>query len=116
MSQVARGPPVHRPTQTHLVSLVADCLAHYLSPCDISLWQFDYPSFTRDFYSEHEDISSLTSADVKDLRAKLGLKVTGYQPPKPCISFAHFNFDTNVMNIIRKMEYSQPTGIQAQVS
>ncbi|CAI8017258.1 ATP-dependent RNA helicase DDX42 [Geodia barretti] len=83
-----------------------------LPPVDHS--EIEYPSFTRDFYSEHNEISTLTSAEVKELRSKLGLKVTGYHPPKPCVSFAHFNFDNSVMDIIRKMEYSQPTGIQAQ--
>ena len=78
--------------------------------------QIDYPAFTRDFYIEHDEISTLTSAEVRDLRSKMGLKVTGFQAPKPCVSFAHFNFDESLMNIIRKSEYSQPTGIQSLVS
>ena len=88
----------------------------FLPPLSLLSPQIDYPSFTRDFYSEHNEISTLSSVEVIQLRSKLGLKVTGYQPPRPCVSFAHFNFDENVMNVIRKLEYSQPTGIQAQVS
>ena len=85
-----------------------------LPPVDHS--EIDYPRFTRDFYSEHSEISSLTSTEVNALRSKMGLKVTGYRAPRPCVSFAHFNFDDNLMNLIRKSEYSQPTGIQSQVS
>lgn len=82
----------------------------------LSYQQIEYPGFTRNFYTEHEEISKLPPAEVHALRAKMGLKVTGFQAPKPCVSFAHFNFDDNVMSLIRKSEYSQPTGIQSQVS
>lgn len=82
----------------------------------LSSQQIEYLGFARNFYTEHEEISKLPSAEVHALRAKMGLKVTGFQAPKPCVSFAHFNFDDSLMSLIRKSEYSQPTGIQSQVS
>lgn len=43
-------------------------------------------------------------------------QVSGAAPPKPCTSFAHFGFDEQLMNQIRKSEYTQPTPIQCQVT
>ena len=43
------------------------------------------------------------------------LQVSGFSPPKPCVSFAHFGFDEEMMRLIRKLEFSQPTPIQVQV-
>lgn len=76
--------------------------------------EIDYPSFEKNFYEEHPDIQSLSKSDVIELRKKLGLKVSGYDPMKPCVSFAHFSFLESLMNLIRKLEFSQPTPIQAQ--
>ena len=42
------------------------------------------------------------------------LQVSGYSPPKPCVAFAHFGFDDELMALIRKSEFSQPTPIQSQ--
>jgi len=49
-----------------------------LPPIDHSA--IDYPSFGRDFYEEHSEISALTAAEVRDLRKKMGLRVN-YQLP-----------------------------------
>ena len=83
-----------------------------LPPVDHS--QIVYPSFSKNFYIEHEDIAKLGYLQVKDLRTKLNVKVMGAKAPKPISSFAHFNFDEQLMKIIRKCEYTQPTPIQAQ--
>ena len=83
-----------------------------LPPVDHS--QIVYQPFSKNFYIEHEDISQLGYLQVKDLRTKLNVKVMGAKAPKPISSFAHFNFDEQLMKIIRKCEYSQPTPIQAQ--
>ena len=39
----------------------------------------------------------------------------GGDAARPAISFAHFGFDSHLMGVIRKSEYSKPTQIQAQV-
>ncbi|XP_012991348.2 ATP-dependent RNA helicase DDX42 isoform X1 [Esox lucius] len=83
-----------------------------LAPMDHS--EIDYPPFERNFYTEHEELHSLTGTEVLELRHKLNLRVSGAAPPKPSTSFAHFGFDEQLMHIIRKSEYTQPTPIQCQ--
>ncbi len=41
-------------------------------------------------------------------------QVTGFSPPRPCVSFAHFGFDEALLSLIRKSEFAKPTGIQSQ--
>eukprot|EP00124_Ichthyophonus_hoferi_P002723 Ihof_evm7s198 gene=Ihof_evmTU7s198 len=81
---------------------------------DIDHSAIDYLPFEKDFYIEHEDIKRLTDEQVRDLQLKFQMKVSGYCPPRPCLSFAHFGFDEALMALIRKMEFTQPTPIQAQ--
>ncbi|KAK7793459.1 hypothetical protein R5R35_011643 [Gryllus longicercus] len=83
-----------------------------LPPVDHS--EIDYCDFEKNFYNVHEDITSLSNQQVDELRQKLGIKVSGPQPPHPVSSFAHFGFDEGLMKAIRKSEYTQPTPIQAQ--
>ncbi|RVE69850.1 hypothetical protein OJAV_G00082100 [Oryzias javanicus] len=83
-----------------------------LPPIDHS--EIDYPPFEKNFYNEHEELSSLTGIQVVELRQKLNLRVSGAAPPKLCTSFAHFGFDEQLMHQIRKSEYTQPTPIQCQ--
>ncbi|XP_057673916.1 ATP-dependent RNA helicase DDX42 isoform X2 [Corythoichthys intestinalis] len=83
-----------------------------LPPIDHS--EIDYPPFEKNFYNEHEELSTLTGMQVVELRQKLNLRVSGAAPPKPCTSFAHFSFDEQLMHQIRKSEYTQPTPIQCQ--
>ncbi|KAI1286121.1 ATP-dependent RNA helicase DDX42 [Halotydeus destructor] len=73
-----------------------------------------YEPFSKNFYEEQPDIASLTEQQVRDLRAKQNIKVFGSGAPKPVTSFAHFGFDEQLMKVIRKSEYTQPTPIQAQ--
>lgn len=75
--------------------------------------QITYSPFERNFYVEHKDITELSESDCNQLRQKLGIKVSGLRPPKPVTSFAHFGFDDQLMKVIRKLEYTQPTPIQA---
>ncbi|MCL4124552.1 UNVERIFIED_CONTAM: hypothetical protein GTU68_009887, partial [Idotea baltica] len=70
--------------------------------------------FTKNFYQEHEEIANLSPPRVNELRDKLGIKISGFDTPKPVSSFGHFGFDEPLMKAIRKSEYTQPTPIQAQ--
>ncbi len=78
-----------------------------LPPIDHST--IEYESFEKNFYNEHENIKALSNDQVDDLRKTLGIKVSGYAPPKPVSSFGHFGFDEQLMRIIRKSEFTQPT-------
>ncbi|CAL4060096.1 unnamed protein product, partial [Meganyctiphanes norvegica] len=83
-----------------------------LPPIDHST--LEYQDFTKNFYQEHADIAALEPLQVLDLRNKLGIKVSGFDSPKPVTSFGHFGFDEALMKSIRKSEYTQPTPIQSQ--
>ncbi|XP_062263282.1 ATP-dependent RNA helicase DDX42 [Platichthys flesus] len=83
-----------------------------LPPIDHS--EIDYPPFEKNFYIEHEELIHLTGIQVSELRQKLNLRVSGAAPPKPSTSFAHFAFDEQLMHVIRKSEFTQPTPIQCQ--
>lgn len=74
----------------------------------------EYEPFEKNFYVVHEEIRSLTEDQALELRAKLGLRVSGASLTHPVSSFGHFGFDEPMMKAIRKMEYTQPTPIQAQ--
>lgn len=63
--------------------------------------EIDYPEFKKNFYEEHEAIVQLTDVQVNMLRHRLNIKVSGYTPPKPVSSFAHFGFDDKLMSAIR---------------
>ncbi|CAD5215326.1 unnamed protein product [Bursaphelenchus okinawaensis] len=83
-----------------------------LPSCDHS--KIIYPEFRADLYNEHEEITALTSFQVFEIRNSLEIKVYGACPPKPCVSFAHFNLDEKLMSRLRKSEFSKPTSIQSQ--
>lgn len=97
------GNPIYTPKKKIIIPL---------DPIDHS--EIVYPAFGKDFYKEHADIETLNALEVVELRNKLGLKVSGFNPPKPVSSFAHFGFDSHTMATIRKQEYTKPTPIQAQ--
>lgn len=83
-----------------------------LPPIDHST--IKYTEFTKNFYEEHKEIAALSDVEVDQLRATLGVKVTGAIPPKPVTSFGHLGFDEAMLKAIRKAEYTQPSPIQAQ--
>ncbi|KAI9254061.1 P-loop containing nucleoside triphosphate hydrolase protein [Sporodiniella umbellata] len=74
----------------------------------------DYMDIRKDFYSEHDDIKALGDARVQSLWKEMGIRVTGNRAPKPCISFAHFGFDEDLMDTIIKAGYTEPSVIQRQ--
>ena len=84
-----------------------------MPPIDHSI--IEYEPFEKNFYHEHEEIQSMTMDQLNELRKTLGITVSGYNPARPVCSFAHFNFDEQLMKAIRKAGFTQPTSIQAQV-
>ncbi|CAH1788169.1 unnamed protein product [Owenia fusiformis] len=83
-----------------------------LPPVDHDM--IDYEPFTKNFYIEHEEIQSLSEQNVNELRNRLGIRVSGIQPPKPVSSFGHFGFDDKLLAAVRKAGFTTPTPIQAQ--
>lgn len=74
----------------------------------------EYPDIEKNFYEEHADISAMTTEQTQAIRQELGLHVSGSYVAKPCVSFAHFGFDDDLMAAIIKAGYSEPSAIQKQ--
>ncbi|CAO3702697.1 unnamed protein product [Rhizopus stolonifer] len=73
-----------------------------------------YLPIEKNFYTEHEDMAALDHGRVQAILKEMGVRVSGTQVPKPCISFAHFGFDEDLMNTIIKAGYTEPSAIQRQ--
>ncbi|KAI8063762.1 P-loop containing nucleoside triphosphate hydrolase protein [Gongronella butleri] len=76
--------------------------------------EIEYPEMHKCFYEEHDDIRALTAAEVEKMRRDWGIRVSGGDVAKPCVSFAHFGFDDDLMQAIIKAGYTEPTTIQRQ--
>ncbi|KAL3091339.1 hypothetical protein niasHS_007132 [Heterodera schachtii] len=74
----------------------------------------EYKPFNKNYYVEHDEIKALSPKDVFELRIALDIRVYGNDPPKPVVSFAHFQFDKVLMSSICKASFEKPTQIQAQ--
>eukprot|EP00891_Asterochloris_glomerata_P004743 jgi/Astpho2/4743/gw1.00067.63.1_t len=74
----------------------------------------EYDDFGKDFYEEKAEIAAMTPAEVNTTRRQLGIRVSGFDAPKPIQSFAQCSFDAALMSVIVKAGYQQPTAIQAQ--
>lgn len=59
-------------------------------------------------------MAALDHGRVQAILKEMGVRVSGTQVPKPCISFAHFGFDEDLMNTIIKAGYTEPSAIQRQ--
>ncbi|KNE62322.1 hypothetical protein AMAG_07553 [Allomyces macrogynus ATCC 38327] len=74
----------------------------------------EYAEFEKDFYEEHEDVAAMTPAQVTELRRKNDIRVWGPDVPRPCVSFAHFGFDEDLVAAISRSQFESPTAIQMQ--
>lgn len=74
-----------------------------------------YAPFRKDFYVEVPELARMTDEEVKDLRVSLeNIKVIGKSCPKPAMCWAHCGLSKKVMGVLKKLNYSSPTPIQAQ--
>ena len=76
--------------------------------------EMDYEPFDKDFFEPHEDVLALTEEEVTKIRNDLSMHVTGFQPPPPGFSWAHFGFGDVLMQAIAKTGWAVPTGVQQQ--
>ncbi|KAL7675957.1 hypothetical protein ACOME3_002216 [Neoechinorhynchus agilis] len=74
----------------------------------------DYADFNKNFYFEQEDIKAMSPHAVSEFRTKLQIAAHGFNVPRPVSSFAHFGFDDQLMDAIRRSQFVQPTPIQCQ--
>ncbi|KAI3438924.1 hypothetical protein D9Q98_001338 [Chlorella vulgaris] len=73
-----------------------------------------YSEFNKDFYDESPEIFAMSQAEVADYRRQLGVRVSGFDAPKPLKTFAQCGFDPPLMQAIAKAGFQAPTAIQAQ--
>eukprot|EP00347_Sterkiella_histriomuscorum_P009775 403339941 len=76
--------------------------------------QIEYDSFEKNFYQEHPDITAMSFEDVNYTRRQLQVRVQGERVPKPITEFKHLLVDQWILDRIKKMNYVEPTPIQAQ--
>ncbi|KAL8170352.1 hypothetical protein V2J09_022156 [Rumex salicifolius] len=76
--------------------------------------EMDYEPFNKDFYEEKPSISGMSEQDVDDYRKSLGIRVSGFDVPRPVKAFEDCGFPTQLMNAIAKQGYEKPTTIQCQ--
>ncbi|KAI9178858.1 hypothetical protein H9P43_005520 [Blastocladiella emersonii ATCC 22665] len=74
----------------------------------------EYIEIEKNFYEEHADIAALPMGQVNEIRKKHNIRVYGHGALKPCISFAHFGFDEDLMSAIARSEFTTPSAIQMQ--
>jgi ATP-dependent RNA helicase DDX46/PRP5 len=69
----------------------------------------------KNFWVEPAELSSLTEAELADLRLELdGIKVNGKDVPKPVQKWAHCGLTRQTLDVIDSLGYEKPTPIQMQ--
>ncbi|KAM6972579.1 putative ATP-dependent RNA helicase DDX5 [Aplochiton taeniatus] len=78
-------------------------------------WNLDeLPKFQKNFYQEHPDVVRRTAQEVEQYRRSKEVTVKGRDCPKPIVKFHEATFPNYVMDVINKLNWSEPTSIQAQ--
>ncbi|PGH15578.1 pre-mRNA-processing ATP-dependent RNA helicase PRP5 [Helicocarpus griseus UAMH5409] len=77
--------------------------------------KMDYEPFRKSFYTEPVDLAELTEEEVAALRLELdGIKVRGVDVPKPVQKWSQCGLGVQTLDVIRKLNYDNPTSIQSQ--
>ncbi|KKZ67268.1 hypothetical protein EMCG_07073 [[Emmonsia] crescens] len=77
--------------------------------------KMNYEPFRKNFYTEPVDLAELTEEDVASLRLELdGIKVRGVDVPKPVQKWSQCGLGMQTLDVIRKLNYENPTSIQSQ--
>uniref|UniRef100_A0A803T286 DNA polymerase subunit gamma-2 n=1 Tax=Anolis carolinensis TaxID=28377 RepID=A0A803T286_ANOCA len=78
-------------------------------------WNLDeLPKFEKNFYQEHPDVARRPMQEIEQYRGSKEITVKGHNCPKPVMNFYEANFPANVMEVIQRQNFTDPTAIQAQ--
>lgn len=78
-------------------------------------WDMDsLPKFEKNFYKEHPNLQARSQLDVDEYRNSKEITVCGRNVPRPCRTFNEVNLPEHIANVIRRLNYTEPTPIQAQ--
>ena len=72
------------------------------------------PRFEKNFYKESGVTESRSNQDVEAFRASKEITVNGRNCPKPVQSFQEMQLPDHIAGVIRRMNFTEPTPIQAQ--
>ncbi|KAF8076257.1 P-loop containing nucleoside triphosphate hydrolase protein [Lyophyllum atratum] len=74
-----------------------------------------YDSFRKEFYVPPPDIAAMTDEEADLLRLELdGIKIRGIDCPRPVTKWSHYGLPANCLDVIKRLNYTAPTSIQAQ--
>ncbi|KAJ7937176.1 P-loop containing nucleoside triphosphate hydrolase protein [Mycena leptocephala] len=74
-----------------------------------------YEPFRKEFYVPPPDIASMTDEEADLLRLELdSIKIRGVDCPRPVTKWSHFGMPANCLDVIKRLNYTAPTSIQAQ--
>ncbi|KAG9317590.1 P-loop containing nucleoside triphosphate hydrolase protein, partial [Chiua virens] len=74
-----------------------------------------YEPFRKEFYVPPPDIAAMTDEEADLLRLELdGIKIRGVDCPRPVTKWSHFGLPASCLDVIKRLNYTAPTAIQAQ--
>ncbi|KIM90655.1 hypothetical protein PILCRDRAFT_811102 [Piloderma croceum F 1598] len=74
-----------------------------------------YEPFRKEFYAPPPDVAAMTDEEVELLRLELdSIKIRGVDCPRPVTKWSHFGLPANCLDVIKRLNYTAPTSIQAQ--
>ncbi|KAI6231547.1 RNA helicase [Aphelenchoides besseyi] len=74
-----------------------------------------YRPFRKNFYNEVPELQRMTKKEVEAYREELdSIKVRGVKCPKPIKNWAQSGVEMKVMKVLKSLNYTKPTPIQAQ--
>ncbi|KAF9008925.1 P-loop containing nucleoside triphosphate hydrolase protein [Cyathus striatus] len=74
-----------------------------------------YEPFRKEFYNPPPDIAAMTDEEAELLRLELdSIKIRGVDCPRPVTKWSHFGLPANCLEVIKRLNYTAPTSIQAQ--
>ncbi|KAJ6539221.1 P-loop containing nucleoside triphosphate hydrolase protein [Mycena capillaripes] len=74
-----------------------------------------YEPFRKEFYIPPPDIAAMTDEEAELLRLELdSIKIRGVDCPRPVTKWSHFGMPANCLDVIKRLNYTAPTSIQAQ--
>ncbi|XP_063312219.1 probable ATP-dependent RNA helicase DDX5 [Pelobates fuscus] len=78
-------------------------------------WNLDeLPKFEKNFYQEHPDAVKRSPPETEQFRRSKEITVRGFNCPKPVLHFHEANFPANVMETVKRQNFTEPTPIQSQ--
>lgn len=75
----------------------------------------EYASFRKEFYTEPDEISSLSPEQIAAARSLEGIRVKGTDVPAPVSKWAHLSLSPIILDVMKDiLLFEKPTPIQAQ--